>query len=173
MAQSAKLQNFWPLTKHRSGIWRLRCQMVKRASKMSHEICLRKVQSITSYSSSTFTIVHLELERYRKKIEEEQKARSKVLLRLNDHIFASNVKWPLVKFADGMELLCAPVDFTVEGLCGNIEALRMQVPLILAWALSIHKSQGQTLSRVRVDLGCVFEKGQGKHSWCRKFPRQV
>jgi ATP-dependent DNA helicase PIF1 len=35
-----------------------------------------------------------------------------------------------------------------------------QVPLILAWALSVHKSQGQTLERVKVDMKSTFEKGQ-------------
>ncbi len=36
-----------------------------------------------------------------------------------------------------------------------------KVPLILAYALSVHKSQGQTLERLRVDLRRTFEKGQG------------
>ncbi len=47
------------------------------------------------------------------------------------------------------------------GFMGNVEAKRLQVPLILAWAVSMHKEQGQTLQRVKVDLGKVVEKGQG------------
>lgn len=75
-----------------------------------------------------------------------------------------NTKYPLVKFhaTDGSSrmLLIVPEDWKVELPTGEIQASRKQIPLILAWALSIHKAQGQTLERVKVDLGKVFEKGQ-------------
>ncbi|RXW23867.1 hypothetical protein EST38_g2010 [Candolleomyces aberdarensis] len=74
--------------------------------------------------------------------------------------FSIEEKWPLVRFTDGLLLLCTPVEFTVVGIKGNLEARRQQVPLILAWALSIHKSQGQTLERVKIDMEHIFEKGQ-------------
>jgi ATP-dependent DNA helicase PIF1 len=72
--------------------------------------------------------------------------------------------WPMVRFSlpDGTYrgVLCLPEEWKTENQAGEVTAKRMQVPLILAWALSIHKAQGQTLNRVKVDLGKVFERGQ-------------
>jgi len=77
------------------------------------------------------------------------------------HVFSRDNRWPLVRFECGRMLLCVPLQFTCEGPIGNVEASRTQIPLILSWAISIHKSQGQTLERVKVDVGYAFEKGQG------------
>ncbi|KIO02464.1 hypothetical protein M404DRAFT_56544, partial [Pisolithus tinctorius Marx 270] len=76
------------------------------------------------------------------------------------HEFCKDEAFPLVKFGE-KQLLCAPTDFTVKNTKGGIEARRIQIPLALSYAMSIHKSQGQTLTRVKVDLGRIFEKGQG------------
>ena len=72
-------------------------------------------------------------------------------------------EYPVVDFqcGDGTTrvILVKPEDWKVENPKGEVQASRTQLPLILAWAMSIHKSQGQTLERVRVDLSRVFEKG--------------
>jgi ATP-dependent DNA helicase PIF1 len=68
--------------------------------------------------------------------------------------------YPVVKFLNGRQETISPKEWKIELPGGKIIASRKQVPLALAWAISIHKSQGQTLDRVKVDLGRVFEKGQ-------------
>lgn len=73
-------------------------------------------------------------------------------------------EFPLVRFSvsDGTtrDLLVMPEDWKIELPSGEVQAQRTQLPLILAWALSIHKAQGQTLERVKIDLKKIFENGQ-------------
>ncbi|XP_024357988.1 ATP-dependent DNA helicase PIF1 isoform X1 [Physcomitrium patens] len=68
-------------------------------------------------------------------------------------------QWPIVRFAcDGLERLVGPVSWSVSD--GNKEvAKRIQIPLMLAWALSVHKCQGMTLDYVETDLCKAFGHG--------------
>jgi ATP-dependent DNA helicase PIF1 len=75
----------------------------------------------------------------------------------------ASVCFPVVQFATPkgpVEVLVQPETWKVEEPNGDVTVSRTQLPLILSWAMSIHKSQGQTLERVKVDLGKVFEKGK-------------
>jgi ATP-dependent DNA helicase PIF1 len=71
---------------------------------------------------------------------------------------------PIVQFVtrdgDVIERTIGVDQWTIEVPGDGIVACRKQIPLALAWAMSIHKSQGQTLPRVKVDLARVFESGQ-------------
>jgi ATP-dependent exoDNAse (exonuclease V) alpha subunit len=68
---------------------------------------------------------------------------------------------PKVKLTDGTVLLVAPETWSVDNDAGKTIASFQQIPLRLAWAITIHKSQGMTLEAAEINLAHTFEKGQG------------
>ncbi|XP_072918483.1 ATP-dependent DNA helicase PIF1 [Hemitrygon akajei] len=70
-----------------------------------------------------------------------------------------NKSLPQVRFMSGVTVTIKPERWLVKAL-GGTYLTRQQLPLKLAWAISIHKSQGMTLDCVEISLARVFESGQ-------------
>ncbi|XP_042285961.1 ATP-dependent DNA helicase PIF1 isoform X2 [Thunnus maccoyii] len=66
---------------------------------------------------------------------------------------------PHVRFLCGVTEVLKPERWVFKS-GGGIHLSRQQLPLKLAWAISIHKSQGMTLDCVEISLARVFESGQ-------------
>ncbi|CAA6816505.1 MAG: putative helicase [uncultured Sulfurovum sp.] len=68
---------------------------------------------------------------------------------------------PIVQTATGQKIRVVMEDWTLENDKGENVATVSQIPLRLAWAITIHKSQGMTLDAAQIDLSQTFEVGQG------------
>ncbi|MEK7511074.1 MAG: AAA family ATPase [Patescibacteria group bacterium] len=68
--------------------------------------------------------------------------------------------YPVIETKDGRMITMAPMDWAVEE-GGKVRAKVTQVPLRLAWAITVHKSQGMSMDRAAMDLSRAFEYGQG------------
>lgn len=75
--------------------------------------------------------------------------------------FDKETGFPIVKTSYGSLIKLVLEDWTIENDSGNIVAKVSQIPLKLAWAITIHKSQGMTLDSAEIDLSKTFEVGQG------------
>lgn len=67
---------------------------------------------------------------------------------------------PIVEIVSGERITAEPISWTIEEE-GKMKAEIRQTPLRLAWAITVHKSQGMSLDAVEVDLSKSFEKGMG------------
>lgn len=77
---------------------------------------------------------------------------------LTDEEKGVGLEWPQVKFMNGKTETIEPHSWDCESLDG---VRRMQIPLALAYAVTIHKSQGATLDSALIDIGpTTFECGQ-------------
>ena len=71
-----------------------------------------------------------------------------------------NEGMPIVRTFSGDKIFAKPAEWTVEE-DGKVLAKVEQLPLRLAWAITVHKSQGMSLDSAEVDLSKAFVPGQG------------
>lgn len=80
---------------------------------------------------------------------------------LGEIIDYTSLGFPLVKTLDGNKITASSEEWTITNENGQTLASYIQIPLRLAWAITVHKSQGMTLDAAELDLSRTFEKGQG------------
>lgn len=74
--------------------------------------------------------------------------------------FDAVTNYPIVEFLNGKIVAMKPDVWELRD--GDVKRASLaQIPLRLAWAITVHKSQGMTLDAVRVDLTKAFVEGMG------------
>jgi ATP-dependent DNA helicase PIF1 len=74
--------------------------------------------------------------------------------------FEKHTDYPRVELRDGRTVTIAPETWELRDGDKKRAGLA-QIPLRLAWAITVHKSQGMTLDAARIDLRRAFVEGMG------------
>lgn len=74
--------------------------------------------------------------------------------------FEPHTEYPIVAFKNGKEVSMVPDTWELRD-GDKKRASITQIPLRLAWAITVHKSQGMTLDAARIDLRRAFVEGMG------------
>lgn len=74
--------------------------------------------------------------------------------------FDPATEYPIVQFRNGKEVTMQPDTWELRD-GDKKRASITQIPLRLAWAITVHKSQGMTLDAARIDLRRAFVEGMG------------
>ena len=68
---------------------------------------------------------------------------------------------PIIKTVTGKIISAQKAGWSVDDEQGSVIAEIRQIPLRLAWAITVHKSQGMNLDSAEIDLSKCFVKGMG------------
>jgi ATP-dependent exoDNAse (exonuclease V) alpha subunit len=74
--------------------------------------------------------------------------------------FEPGTEYPVVEFKNGKVVTMSPDTWELRD-GDKKRASISQIPLRLAWAITVHKSQGMTLDAARIDLRKAFVEGMG------------
>ncbi len=74
--------------------------------------------------------------------------------------FEAGTEYPVVEFKNGKVVTMVPDTWELRD-GDKKRASISQIPLRLAWAITVHKSQGMTLDAARIDLRKAFVEGMG------------
>ncbi len=74
--------------------------------------------------------------------------------------FERGTDYPIILFKNGKEVVMQPDTWELRD-GDKKRASISQIPLRLAWAITVHKSQGMTLDAARIDLRKAFVEGMG------------
>ena len=67
---------------------------------------------------------------------------------------------PIIKTTKGKQIIAEPTNWMIEE-DGFIKGMINQLPIRLAWAITVHKSQGMNLDSAEIDLSKSFIRGMG------------
>jgi ATP-dependent DNA helicase PIF1 len=74
--------------------------------------------------------------------------------------FEPGTEYPVIEFRNGNRVTMSPDTWELRD-GDKKRASISQIPLRLAWAITVHKSQGMTLDSARIDLRKAFVEGMG------------
>lgn len=133
-----------------------RVKQLQKMKELTSEILVKRENEMAEDGIMPEEVVHLENEELAKDLKDWPRCAEGFIV-----MKPKNIRFtPIVKFDNGKQMTIPPFRWEVFGLQGKVVGSRLQIPLVLGWALSIHKSQGMTLNRVETDVGRAFDYGQ-------------
>lgn len=86
--------------------------------------------------------------------------RGKVVGFLDSQDISGQIYTPIIELYNGKTMYAHPETWAIEE-DGRVKASISQLPIRLAWAITIHKSQGISLDNAEIDLSHTFAYGMG------------